>query len=158
MSIDPLIGARPADGDELAELYRRHARRLAGLASAVTLDRSVADEVVHDAFAGLAPRLADVRDPVAYLQRSVVHLGIRVVRRRERARAVPRRPIEHASIPEVGELWALVCTLPAQQRAVVVLRFWEDLTQDRIAEVLDLPVGTVKSTLHRALRTIEEQL
>jgi RNA polymerase sigma factor (sigma-70 family) len=158
VSIDPLIRARPADGDELAELYRRHSRRLSGLAAAVTLDRSVADEVVHDAFTGLAPRLAEVRDPVAYLQRSVVNLGIRVVRRRERSRSLPQRPVEHSSIPEVDELWAVVGALPVHQRAVVVLRFWEDLTQDRIAEVLDIPVGTVKSTLHRALQSIKEQL
>jgi len=158
VAIDPLIRSRPVDDDELAALYRRHARRLVGLATAVTLDRSVADEVVHDAFAGLARHLTDVRDPVAYLQRSVVNFGIRVVRRRERARLLPVRPIEHSALPEVDELWPLVSALPVQQRAVVVLRFWEDLTQDRIAEVLGIPVGSVKSTLHRALKTIKEQL
>jgi RNA polymerase sigma factor (sigma-70 family) len=158
VTIDPLIHPRPIGEGELAELYRRHARRLVGLATAVTLDRSVADELVHDAFAGLAPHLSDVRDPVAYLQRSVVNLGIRVVRRRERARSLPVGPIEHPSIPEVDELWPLVSALPVRQRAVVVLRFWEDLTQDRIAEVLGIPVGSVKSTLHRALKTIKEQL
>ncbi len=158
MTIDPLIRSRPVGEGELAELYRRHARRLVGLAMAVTLDRSAADEVVHDAFAGLARHLAEVRDPVAYLQRSVVNLGIRVVRRRERARSLPVRPIEHSAMPDVDELWPLVSALPVQQRAVVVLRFWEDLTQERIAEVLGIPVGSVKSTLHRALKTIKEQL
>ena len=158
MAIDPLIRLRPVDDGQLAELYRRHARRLVGLATAVTLDRSVADEVVHDAFAGLARHLPDVRDPVAYLQRSVVNFGVRVVRRRERARLLPVRRIEHSALPEVDELWPLVSALPVQQRAVVVLRFWEDLTQDRIAEVLGIPVGSVKLTLHRALKTIREQL
>lgn len=142
----------------IEELYVRHARRLTGLAAAVTLDRSVAAEIVQDAFAGLAGRIADVREPEAYLQRSVVNLGIRAVRRRELARALPQRPVEHSSIPEVDELWALVSGLPVQQRAVVVLRFWEDLTQEQIASVLDIPIGSVKSTLHRALKTLKELL
>jgi RNA polymerase sigma factor (sigma-70 family) len=158
VSIDPLIRRHPADEGALSALYRRHSRRLVGLARAVTLDDAAATDVVHDAFAGLAPRLDEVRDPVAYLQRSVVNLGIRVVRRRERARAVPARPIQHASIPEVDELWTGVRALPAQQRAVVVLRFWEDLSHERIADVLGIPVGTVKSTLHRALKTIRERM
>jgi DNA-directed RNA polymerase specialized sigma24 family protein len=119
VTIDPLIRSRPVDDGELAALYRRHARRLVGLATAVTLDRSAADEVVHDAFAGLARHLPEVRDPVAYLQRSVVNVGIRVVRRRERARSLPVGPIEHPAIPEVDELWPLVSALPVQQRAVV---------------------------------------
>ncbi|MBI5090019.1 MAG: sigma-70 family RNA polymerase sigma factor [Actinobacteria bacterium] len=156
--IDPLLRPRSVEDGELAGLYRLHVRRLIGLATAVTLDRSVADEVVHDAFAGLAAHLGEVRDPVAYLQRSVVNLGIRVVRRRERARTLPARPIEHTSTPDIDDLWPLVSGLPVRQRTVVVLRFWEDLTQDRIAEVLGIPVGSVKSTLHRALRTIKEQL
>lgn len=71
------------------------------------------------------------------------------------ARDVPVRPIANATNPEIDEAWALVAQLPAQQRAVVVLRFWEDLSQEQIAGVLDIPLGTVKSTLHRALRTLK---
>lgn len=159
MSIDPLVRptSRP-DSARLDDLYLRHRRRLEGLAAAVTLDRATAPEVVQDAFAGLASRLDDVLDPVAYLQRSVINLGIRAVRRRERDRSLPLRPIEHSTIPDVDEMWALVVRLPVHQRAVVVLRFWEDLTQEQIADTLGLPLGTVKSTLYRALRTLKEQL
>lgn len=163
VSIDPLIAAAPGDAiDAIDALYRSHRRRLVGLAGAVTFDRAVAEELVQESFAGLARRLAradePVRDPVAYLQRSVVNLGIQHVRRRARLGRLPQPPRAVAQLPEVAELWPLVAALPAQQRAVVALRFWEDLRHEQIAEVLDIPLGTVKSTLHRALARLKEQL
>ncbi len=121
----------------------------------MTLDRSVADEVVQEAFAGLASRFETVERPEAYLQRSVINTAIHLVRRRERARLVPVRPVRHSQIPEIDDAWELVAELPVQQRAVVVLRFWEDLSVEQIASVLEIPIGTVKSTLHRALRTLK---
>ena len=155
-AIDPLLRVRASESsDPVAELFRLHHRRLMGLAAAVTLDRSVADEVVQEAFAGLASRFETVERPEAYLQRSVINTAIHLVRQRERARAVPVRPVRHSSIPEIDDAWELVAELPAQQRAVVVLRFWEDLPQEQIASVLEIPIGTVKSTLHRALRTLK---
>lgn len=165
LSIDPLIAVRTDRarvGDEIDALYRLHRRRLVGLAGAVTFDRSAAEEIVQESFAGLARRLArpdePVRDPVAYLQRSVVNLGIHHVRRRNRQRRLAEPPRTLATLPEVAELWPLVAALPVRQRAVVALRFWEDLRHEQIAVVLDIPLGTVKSTLHRALARLKEQL
>lgn len=63
-----------------------------------------------------------------------------------------------ASTPEIDEAWHAVMRLPAKQRAVVVLRFWQDMTIEAIAETLCRPAGSVKSTLHRALRRLEEDL
>ena len=132
----------------------RHRVRLLGLAAAVTLDRSAADEVVQDAFAGLAARREVVLDPVAYLQRSVINLSLKVLRRRGRASSAPLPVAAPVTNPEVDEAWAHVAALPGQQRAVVVLRFWEDLSHEQIATVLGVPLGTVKSSLHRALRSL----
>lgn len=164
VSIDPLIvpdDGRP-DHAAVEAVYRSHRRRLVGLAAAVTFDRSVAEEIVHEAFVGLSRRLArpgePVRDPVAYVQRSVVNLGVQYSRRRTRAGRLPQPPAAVQTMPELAELWPLVVALPAQQRAVVALRFWEDLRHEQIAEVLNIPLGTVKSTLHRALARLKEQL
>lgn len=155
--IDPLLVAPPEDqADRLDVLYREHRRRLRGLAASVMLDWSAADEVVHDAFAGLAERFGVVENPEGYLQRSVINLALRVVKRR--GRMMPARPIRPPAIPEIDEMWSVVAGLPARQRAVVVLQFWEDLTQEQIADVLDIPIGTVKSTLHRALRSVRDHL
>ena len=48
--------------------------------------------------------------------------------------------------------------LPPKQRAVVALRFWQDMTIEAIADTLGWPTGSVKSTLHRALKRLEEEL
>jgi RNA polymerase sigma factor (sigma-70 family) len=154
-TLDPLV---PTPGNSVESLFSRHHRRLMGLAAAVTLDRSVAEEIVQEAFAGLTAHIDVVRDPQAYLQRSVINLGIAVVRRREKVRSAAVTPVEHVGIAEIDELWDVVATLPVQQRAVVVLRFWEDLSQQQIASVLNMPVGSVKSTLHRALLALKQQL
>lgn len=56
------------------------------------------------------------------------------------------------------EVGRLVRTLPPDQQMVVALRFWRDLRLDEIAERLDLPLGTVKSRLHYAMRALRKEL
>ena len=55
------------------------------------------------------------------------------------------------------ELWALVQTLPRKARAVVVLRYYEEMTEAETADVLGISVGTVKSQASRALATLRER-
>lgn len=139
-------------------IYAAQRQRLLGLAAAITLEPGAAEEIVHDAFVGLQRHADRVENPEGYLQRSVINLAIKRVKRRQvAAQYVPGKPIV-ASTPEIDETWAVVQRLPVKQRAVVLLRYWQDLTVEAIAETLDWPVGTVKSTLHRALRTLEEEL
>lgn len=143
---------------DLEQLFRDHRERLTRLASAIVFDRSRAEDVVQDAFAGLYRRQGDVSNPEGYLQRSVVNLSIKVLRRRRVAeRHRPDRP-PVAGIPEIDETWIAVRELPARQRAVVALRYWEDLSEAEIADVLDWPAGTVKSTLHRALNKLKKEI
>ena len=72
------------------------------------------------------------------------------------------RPVEEVALPAGDEralvLWQAVQALPARQRAVLVLRFREDLTEAQVARLLGLPLGTVKSLGHRALARLREQL
>lgn len=77
---------------------------------------------------------------------------------REVLRAVPETAAsttpstaESTLSPIHGELWPHLLDLPPRQRAVVVLRFYEDLAEHDVAEMLDISVGTVKSTTHKAL-------
>ncbi|MGD0019872.1 MAG: sigma-70 family RNA polymerase sigma factor [Candidatus Limnocylindrales bacterium] len=56
------------------------------------------------------------------------------------------------------EVGRLVRTLPPDQQMVVALRFWRDLSLEEIAERLDLPLGTVKSRLHYAMRALRKEL
>lgn len=142
----------------VAELYRTHRSKLVSLAAAITLDRDVAEEVVQEAFVNLQRRWSGVDDPERYLHRSVVNLSISVIRRRRLIGRHPRPQAPTASAPEVDETWQAVTKLPPRQRAVVVLRFWEDQSVESIAETLGWPAGSVKSTLHRALKRLEEEL
>lgn len=141
-----------------AQLYRTHSDRLRGLAAAITLDRSMAEEVVHDVFAALAGRIDEVRNPPAYLQRAVINRSVQLVHRRDLARRAPLHANRRQLPPEIDEMWTVVAELPARQRAVVVLRFWEDLSYEQIAHVMGMPLGTVRSTLHRALSRLKERL
>ena len=61
-------------------------------------------------------------------------------------------------VTERHVLWQVVQTLPRKQRAAVVLRFYEDLTEAQVAEVLSCSVGTVKSQTSRALATLRARL
>lgn len=151
-----LRGVRPTH--DIDVLYRAHAVRLVRLAAAITFDRDSAEEIVHDAFAGLQRRSAVVGNAESYLHRSVINLALKVLRKRslrDRYRPDPRQPTGE---PEIDETFAAILRLPTRQRAVVALRFWEDLSEAEIAAALGVPSGTVKSTLHRALRRLRKEL
>jgi RNA polymerase sigma factor (sigma-70 family) len=159
--IDPLLAA-PAVGRMVAvdvdALYRSHRQRLVGLATAITFDRQVAEDVVQDAFVGLQRHSGHVDQPVGYLQRAVVNNSVSACRRRKVAADHVPVTVRPASTPEIDETWSVVRRLPPRQRAVVVLRFWEDMTVDAIASTLGWPPGSVRSTLHRALKRLKEEI
>jgi RNA polymerase sigma factor (sigma-70 family) len=158
--IDPLLRAASVahSNVDVEALYVEHRARLLGVAAAITLDRALAEEIVQDAFAGLQRHAGRVDNPVGYLQRSVVNISVNVIRRRRVAAGHPAVPALPASTAEIDETWTSVVALPANQRAVVVLRFWQDMTIDSIADTLGWPIGSVKSTLHRALKHLKEEL
>ena len=77
-----------------------------------------------------------------------------VVRKHARGLAVEAR----APDPPVSELIDSLRALPVRQRAVVVLRFYEDLPESEISRLLGMPLGTVKSSLSRALARLREEV
>lgn len=100
-------------------------------------------------------------NPGGWVYRVAVNLGYNRSRRRalERRRPVglDRDPTDCEGIADPAIARALA-TLPVDQREVVVLRFHLDWTVDAIAEALEVPSGTVKSRLHRALARLESLL
>lgn len=102
----------------------------------------------------------ELDNPDAYLRATVVNLSRGELRRwtRERVFRARFRGEVTTTIPELDEAWHAVRRLPARQRAAVVLRFYEDLPIGEIAELLAVPTGTVKSTLHRAVQNLKEML
>lgn len=160
LPLAPLRTATRPDHARFAAFYRDEYDRMLRLAIALLYDRAVAEEVVHDAFAAVYTRWGGIDRPGAYLRTSVVN-GCRGIHRREqvRRRHVPE-VVPEALPPDERELLEAVAKLSPRRRAVVVLRFYEDLPEAEIAALLDIRVGTVKSTLSRALaelRTVVER-
>lgn len=131
-------------------------------------DRSVADDLVAEAVARTLPkwRSGGVADPAAYLRRVVVNLASRRWRRRSLAVRHDRAALnwlqpttdDEAAVVERDAVLGAVARLAPRRRAVVVLRFYDDLSEVQIAEVLGVRVGTVKSQLSRGLEQLREDL
>lgn len=143
----------------LEETYRELRLPLLRLAFMLTGSRETAEDVVQSAFASAQPRWHTIDDPPAYLRRSVVNLAKDGHRRefRRRLRQQPQ-PESVTEIAELDETWALVRGLPATQRKVVVLHYYEDLSLVEIAHLLDRPASTVRSDLRRALARLRKAL
>ncbi|MFC0465632.1 RNA polymerase sigma factor [Kineococcus gynurae] len=140
--------------------YRRHHAPLLRLAMLMTGSRHDAEDIVHAVFASASPRWDDIEDPAAYLRRAVVNTVNDHHRRRYRARRFTAffdaEPV--VLPPETDDTWVELRQLPPTQRAVVVLRFYEDLPLTQIADLLGRPAATVRSDLHRALKTLQRTL
>lgn len=161
---------RAAAGDHAAfgDLVREHQSMVFSLALHCLRDRALAEELSQDVFLQLYRNLGEIESPAHlkfWLRRVASHRAIDVARRR---RWWPRFGLD--DVPEPAQpahggdsllrshLAKLVATLPESQRAVVVLRYQEDLDPTEIAAVLDMPLATVKSYLHRALGMLRRKL
>lgn len=147
--------------DDLVARFRDCRPEMVRLAHLITGSNEVAEEVVQEAFLKVRAAWPRVANPGGYVRTAVVNLARGHVRRRglewRHAARVPVDPVTSGD-PEVDETWAAVCRLPERQRAVLALRFYEDLSEAQIAAVLGFRVGTVKSTLHRGLARLRKEL
>ena len=125
-------------------------------------DPHQAADLVQDALerTGLAWRRLRHDDPEGYVRRVIVNTFLNGVRRLRRERLVAEPPEMAYQPPDPRDeaLWRLLRTLPPRQRAVVVLRFYADLSEVEISAVLGCTVGTVKSTSSRALAKLRTAL
>lgn len=143
----------------LEETYRELRLPLLRLAFLLTGCRETAEDLVQSVFASAQPRWDQIEDPPAYLRRSIVNLAKDGQRREFRRRRLFRsEPEPVTAIPEFDETWALVQRLPAAQRTVVVLHYYEDLSLVEIGRLLDRPAATVRSDLHRAHARLRKDL
>jgi RNA polymerase sigma factor (sigma-70 family) len=148
--------------DDFDTVFTRERTPMVRLAFLMLGSESLAEEVVHDAFVAVLERWDRVDNPGAYLRKCVVNGCFGQMRRARRLRPVPVAVAATATAavapPATDHTLDAVRRLPAQRHAMVVLRFYADMTQDEIAATLGVPVGTVKSGLHRALGELKEAL
>lgn len=141
-------------------LYHREYHSMVRMATALVDYQEKAEEVVQEAFAQLYTRYASVDNPVAYVRVSVLNGCRRVLRRRRLARAFHAASQVDYENDELGfnHMLDAVRRLPTTQRNAVTLRYELQLTDVEIASTLGIPLGTVKSTLHRALTRLRTEV
>lgn len=143
-------------GLDVDDLYTASASRMLATAWMLLGNRHAAEDVVQEAFAKLAGRdTSAVRQPEAYLRTMVVNECRSVMRRRQRLADDPVTEGVHLDRSDL-ELREALAGLSPRRRTVVVLRFYEDMKVDDIAELMGCRPGTVSSLLHRALRDLRE--
>ena len=127
------------------------------------------ENIAQEAFVRLHGRLSGLGGPdkaLAYLRRTVVNLSRSRLRHLLVVRRAPRDPVPDADSAESQVLAradhdgvrAALATLSPRQRQVLVLRYWLDLDQAEIADVLRVAVGTVKATTHHAMTSLRKAL
>lgn len=143
-------------GHALETVYRQQRDGLVRLGYLLTGSRPDAEDLVQAAFASLAKSWDQVETPRGYLRQAVVNGAADVHRRANRQ--LPARPEPVVGEPIVDDTWNAVQGLSPIQRAVVVLRFYEDLPLTEIAQVVGRPDSTVRSDLRRALQHLRQEL
>lgn len=150
--------------EELILFCRTEYPRLVGALSLYCGDRHVAEELAQDAIVRVIsdwPKVRRLQAPGAWAHRVAVNLANsqlrrRLAERRAKQRLSARAPRLHhdPDTPTALMVREAVARLPKRQRAVVVLRFFADLSVREVADLLDCPEGTVKSLTAKALASL----
>jgi RNA polymerase sigma-70 factor (ECF subfamily) len=158
----------PQTALDFAGLVRSHQAMVFSVCWHFLRDSALADEVAQDVFFSLHRNLAAIESAehaTHWLRKVAAQRSIDESRRRSRRPQVPLAAVPEPSAgtpardPLLAEtLRRLVASLPESPRMVMVLRYQEDLDPADIAEILDMPVATVKSHLQRALALLREKL
>ena len=153
----PMVPVEVVVREPFEVLYRREFVGLVRLAMVLVDNQEQAEEVVQDAFAGLYLRYRVVSAPLAYVRASVLNGSRKVLRRRLLVRRQAPQAVDDGELV-YNHVIDAIRRLPARQRAAVVLRYELQLTDAEIAETLNVPIGTVKSTLHRAIARLRQEV
>jgi RNA polymerase sigma-70 factor (sigma-E family) len=145
-------------GDDAFDAFvRARLPALLRFAHALTGDPHTAADLVQDALERTGMRWSRIEhqgDPEGYVRRAIVNGRTsrwRKLRRESLVDAVPDRTGVVDPPGRDEHLWRLLATLPRRQRAVIVLRYYEDLSEEQIAATLGCAPGTVKSQASKAL-------
>jgi RNA polymerase sigma-70 factor (sigma-E family) len=154
---------------DFEQFVATHVDDLLRTAFLIVWDEAEAEDLVQDCLLKAArrwPRIRRVEQPRAYVRRILVNLALDGARGRARRRseleteaaasasAIDPRP----ALDTRADLLQALGELPARQRAVLVLRYFNDLTEAQVAEVLGCSPGTVKSSASRGLARLREPL
>jgi RNA polymerase sigma-70 factor (sigma-E family) len=167
VGVEPSVGLSARDA-EFEQYMAARQPSLLRTAYLLTGDRHAAEDLVQTSLAKLYLSWDKVqrRELVdGYVRRIMVNENNSLWRRAWKRREVSTDSIpDHVGVDdrhdhgERSALWDFVQTLPRKQRAVVVLRYYEDLSEAEVADILGISVGTVKSQSSRALAALRERV
>ena len=160
--------SRASSDAEFTAFVRARSTALLRTAYVLTGDRGHAEDLLQSALTKAYLAWGRIRDPQAaeaYVRRTIVTTAISMWRRPSwrRERAVDQVPVVPVSDPtgsvdDLDQIWRAVATLSPRQRAVITLRYFDDLTEPETARLLGCSVGAVKSHAHRAIAAMRERL
>ena len=160
----PTLGTR-VSGDEVSrttretfvDLYRTQFAHMVRVAWLIVGSSALAEDIVQDAFIRVGARYETIERPEAYLRTAVVNGCRNELRRLRRISPVPP-PEELVNDPELATIFDALTSLNGRHRAVLVLRYVDDRSDDDIAELLGVRRSTVRSLVHRSLGALRETL
>jgi RNA polymerase sigma-70 factor (sigma-E family) len=155
-----------ADRDEeFKAFFEAEFRSLRRLGYLLTGDWVEAEDLAQEAMVRTYrawPRIRERERPGAYARSVLVNRRRSMLRRSMVAQKHAEMLRSEEYRPNFGDegivLWDAIASLPRRQRAALVLRFYEDLPEAEIAQILDAPVGTVKSLIHRGVANLRERV
>lgn len=149
----PIVESKAWVGSEA--VYATAYRDLLRVAFVLTGSAPAAEDVVHDVFAKIGPRIDTLVEPAAYLRVAVVN-RCRSLHRRTVAAPRPDNPPD--AVMDVGlvELRDALIALPIRQRSAIVLRYLCDLSEEEIAANLKCRRATVRTLVRRGLAELRE--
>ena len=171
-------GGEPAHA-AFETLYRKHRDWVIALAMRFTGDRDLALDVMQETFLYVVRKLREPGFALTGQFKTLLYPAVRHLSITARQKARRFQPYDEEAVDIVGNiantgaaiggasgaggrdamdesLSAVLATLPAGQREVLILRFVDDLSLQEIAQAMGLPLGTVKSRLHHALNALRE--
>ena len=150
------------------ELYAAHAQGAVRLAYLLVGDQEVAQDIAQEAFLRAFGRFADLRKPNSfpgYLKATIVNLTRKHLRRRslerlfiERLRARPAQSVAPPDVEQREIVTQALLKVPQRQRAALVLHYYEDLSEYRVADLLGVSEQAARSLIARGRKTLREQL
>ena len=157
-----------ADGQAFAALVQKHQAMVFSIAWNYLRNAALAEEIAQEAFLELhrrLPRIESELHATNFLRKVAAHRSMDEGRRRQSQPWIGLADVpEPSSAPAAGDpllegaLGRLIDSLPDRPRMIVILRYQEDLDPPEIASLLGIPLGTVKSNLHRALLVLRKRL
>jgi RNA polymerase sigma-70 factor (ECF subfamily) len=149
------------------EILRDHQSMVFSIAYHFLRDRAAAEELAQDVFLQLyrsIDSLESTEHATRWLRRVTTNRCIDFCRRRKLAPQISLEEVREPATPAAARdpmlsraLGQLVASLPEKWRALIVLKYQEEMDNEEIAETLEIPVGTVKSQLSRALDLLREK-